>query len=288
MDEIKSVFSGGSGDLSRERKAVSHAKICGGKGIRTPGLLIANETLYQLSYTPVRQLPERANYHDKKFFQGTNTPLVCERVSEADHRSNTNVRLSVFKGAKGPEIVREVIVRDIIVRHGEIAFDAPVRAPGITNENTFRRVLVARGHHCVAAELFLAGLGQVQLTGSGNLFGLERLINGETEDERVAFGEALFHLLQSDDAVIGGDLVIGGFLITGHRWFSGEPGDLIRPFLFAAHTELDERFDSIADHRAGVVVDCALHRPFVVVNEQSAQIRHGVAGFLFDVLQIAD
>ncbi len=27
--------------------------ICGGKGIRTPDLLIANETLYQLSYTPV-------------------------------------------------------------------------------------------------------------------------------------------------------------------------------------------------------------------------------------------
>jgi hypothetical protein len=26
--------------------------ISGGKGIRTPGLLIANETLYQLSYTP--------------------------------------------------------------------------------------------------------------------------------------------------------------------------------------------------------------------------------------------
>ena len=25
----------------------------GGKGIRTPGLLIANETLYQLSYTPL-------------------------------------------------------------------------------------------------------------------------------------------------------------------------------------------------------------------------------------------
>jgi len=27
----------------------------GGKGIRTPGLLIANETLYQLSYTPARR-----------------------------------------------------------------------------------------------------------------------------------------------------------------------------------------------------------------------------------------
>src|SRR6516225_3092004 len=30
----------------------------GGKGIRTPGLLIANETLYQLSYTPVISKPE--------------------------------------------------------------------------------------------------------------------------------------------------------------------------------------------------------------------------------------
>jgi hypothetical protein len=29
-----------------------HAFGYGGKGIRTPGLLIANETLYQLSYTP--------------------------------------------------------------------------------------------------------------------------------------------------------------------------------------------------------------------------------------------
>ena len=30
----------------------SRFHITGGKGIRTPGLLIANETLYQLSYTP--------------------------------------------------------------------------------------------------------------------------------------------------------------------------------------------------------------------------------------------
>ena len=29
-----------------------YREACGGKGIRTPDLLIANETLYQLSYTP--------------------------------------------------------------------------------------------------------------------------------------------------------------------------------------------------------------------------------------------
>ncbi len=37
------------GSLDRDSKDF------GGKGIRTPGLLIANETLYQLSYTPARR-----------------------------------------------------------------------------------------------------------------------------------------------------------------------------------------------------------------------------------------
>src|SRR5438270_314247 len=38
--------------------AILRAKT-GGKGIRTPGLLIANETLYQLSYTPARSTTAR-------------------------------------------------------------------------------------------------------------------------------------------------------------------------------------------------------------------------------------
>ena len=39
----------------------------GGKGIRTPGLLIANETLYQLSYTPVLPMKTGLNKSGKKF-----------------------------------------------------------------------------------------------------------------------------------------------------------------------------------------------------------------------------
>src|SRR5712671_2066879 len=38
----------------------------GGKGIRTPGLLIANETLYQLSYTPVWERVD--SYNRRRFF----------------------------------------------------------------------------------------------------------------------------------------------------------------------------------------------------------------------------
>src|SRR6266480_8018901 len=36
-------------------------RIRGGKGIRTPGLLIANETLYQLSYTPILPMKTASN-----------------------------------------------------------------------------------------------------------------------------------------------------------------------------------------------------------------------------------
>ncbi len=53
--------TGGKGDYAPASASKSEARLCGlylqavgfgGKGIRTPGLLIANETLYQLSYTP--------------------------------------------------------------------------------------------------------------------------------------------------------------------------------------------------------------------------------------------
>ena len=39
-------------ELRFDSLSLLSAKKTGGKGIRTPGLLIANETLYQLSYTP--------------------------------------------------------------------------------------------------------------------------------------------------------------------------------------------------------------------------------------------
>src|SRR4051794_39684735 len=42
--------SGFAKSVERQTRKLSGS---GGKGIRTPGLLIANETLYQLSYTPV-------------------------------------------------------------------------------------------------------------------------------------------------------------------------------------------------------------------------------------------
>ena len=53
----------------------------GGKGIRTPGLLIANETLYQLSYTPdtgKRRLARRGDFSSSE----TVRIFLVERVTD--------------------------------------------------------------------------------------------------------------------------------------------------------------------------------------------------------------
>jgi len=44
--------------------------------------------------------------------------------------------LHIFKSADCPEVVCEVVVRDVVVRHGEVAFDTPVHAPGVADEQT--------------------------------------------------------------------------------------------------------------------------------------------------------
>jgi len=64
---------------------VSGNQECGGKGIRTPGLLIANETLYQLSYTP----EEKRKYHDLAICQHRESnrvkygEIIADKLSKA-------------------------------------------------------------------------------------------------------------------------------------------------------------------------------------------------------------
>ena len=55
---------------------LDHCVKIGGKGIRTPGLLIANETLYQLSYTPIisKEISTPAEFEKvgKSLYQNSN------------------------------------------------------------------------------------------------------------------------------------------------------------------------------------------------------------------------
>src|SRR5437660_12335051 len=84
-------------------------KICGGKGIRAPDLLIANETLYQLSYSP--EIGERLSCGKEiSAINGNpaaNGPVILERpVQKPDRRTSLASKLTqvVFgrkNGARG-------------------------------------------------------------------------------------------------------------------------------------------------------------------------------------------
>ena len=81
---VRTVPKSASAEATARRPSLSsttRAKT-GGKGIRTPDLLIANETLYQLSYTPHDGMQASMM---KKFVQqrGTLSPLLTDLVRDA-------------------------------------------------------------------------------------------------------------------------------------------------------------------------------------------------------------
>ena len=66
----------------------------GGKGIRTPGLLIANETLYQLSYTPSTA---SENYHDAKICQQGKRPLKVQVASVQQSKASGQAHVNTWR-----------------------------------------------------------------------------------------------------------------------------------------------------------------------------------------------
>ena len=63
FDEIQSALAVVTRRCARARRlTVAELERSGGMGIRTPGLVIANDALYQLSYTPV---PGERHYRDR-------------------------------------------------------------------------------------------------------------------------------------------------------------------------------------------------------------------------------
>ena len=71
-----------------------HAFGFGGKGIRTPGLLIANETLYQLSYTPSTA---SENYHDAKICQQGKRPLKVQVASVQQSKASGQAHVNTWR-----------------------------------------------------------------------------------------------------------------------------------------------------------------------------------------------
>src|SRR6266436_2121604 len=84
----------------------------GGKGIRTPGLLIANETLYQLSYTPIGKL-RLARPAD---FSSNETRFALSGSDRCSHRAMRRPHLSRFRVQTLHRGVATALIRRIIIR----------------------------------------------------------------------------------------------------------------------------------------------------------------------------
>ena len=98
----------------------------GGKGIRTPGLLIANETLYQLSYTPILPMKNgsRQNRPKISFVHRFCTPVyycmdkiqpkhgVLQKVGESLYRYSSNRVYYARIKKDGKEIKRSLGTTD--------------------------------------------------------------------------------------------------------------------------------------------------------------------------------
>ena len=110
MDAIRRVFRQPCSGWAVECKFASPAKICGGKGIRTPGLLIANETLYQLSYTPSKSLPPsfadqlrtktielEPDSASEKICSARNAPQLTPSYRSSDQAASRRIRCSYIR-----------------------------------------------------------------------------------------------------------------------------------------------------------------------------------------------
>ena len=73
----------GRTDLASVECLKSSMESCGGMGIRTPGLLIANETLYQLSYTPELFRPTPLKVEELNRFSTVGRSVSAAEFEEA-------------------------------------------------------------------------------------------------------------------------------------------------------------------------------------------------------------
>jgi len=70
----------------------------------------------------------------------------------------------ILHRAQCPEIAGELRGKQVRIRHGEIAFHSPRRAPRIAHDKTLRAVVVTDRKHRVAADNLLTGRRHVEHT----------------------------------------------------------------------------------------------------------------------------
>src|SRR5437762_4464474 len=91
----------------------------------------------------------------------------------------------LIRQANGPEVAGQIRMRQVRVRDGEVAVDAPISPPGVARQNAAGSIAISDRQHCMSAQDLLIERGHRHLTGIGDRITLEAFVNGEAEYERV-------------------------------------------------------------------------------------------------------
>src|SRR5262249_15699098 len=104
----------------------------------------------------------------------------------------------------------------------------------------------------------------------GHLFAFEAVVYGKSKYKWKTFSQAAFDLREeSRHAVIANRAMLPRLGITGLPRFIGKLVNHVWPQRLRPNALFADAFNSVADLRSSIALDRALHRPFVVINEQS-------------------
>src|SRR2546421_649449 len=176
------------------------------------------------------------------------------------------------EASERPEIRGEIRVEQVGVRHREVTRIAPALAPGIAHRESLGGVLVADPHDRVAAERALPRARHLNRAAMSHLLRLERLVDGEAEDERIAIRDARAQRTRVlDDALVRDRTVLLRIRVGVVGRALRELRDVVGPVGLGRRALVCEHLEPVPDHRARVLVDGALDLSLAVVDEEPAR-----------------
>jgi hypothetical protein len=194
----------------------------------------------------------------------------------------------------GPDIVSEIGVRQIGVRHPEMPSLTPIRAPRVSDQKHLLLIIVAEATHSMPSNSTLTRLWHRQDTAISDSLTLEAVVHGEAKDERVTSCQTSTQLSQSlrntlvlDGKICGANLVaLSGRLGACPRACGPSvscrvgSSTIVWPHSLRADADSGNTFDAVTNLGAGVGVDVAFHAALVVVDEEARRHKIGYLGFL--------
>mmetsp|Transcript_29724 Transcript_29724/g.64302 ORF Transcript_29724/g.64302 Transcript_29724/m.64302 type:complete len:303 (+) Transcript_29724:168-1076(+) len=170
-----------------------------------------------------------------------------------------------------PKVLGKARVRDVVVGHVEVAFVSPALAPRVADDEDFPSIVVAHSEHGMTSHHLVVDLRHAHPSVRCNSAHFEGSHHSEAERDGEALVQASLEAVQValDLSVLLG-LVGQGLLVGITGGLVGEGLLVVGPGGLIADAQLRERLDAITNVGAGVLVGSPLHRPLVVVDEQTA------------------